>query len=38
MGGPYEPVDEATSETAMNGDGDVDMAMGETEASETAGL
>jgi hypothetical protein len=38
MGGPYEPVDEATAETAMNGDGDVDMALGETEQSETAGL
>ena len=38
MGGPYEPVDEATAETAMNGDGDVDMAMGETEQSETLGV
>jgi len=38
MGGPYEPVDEATAETAMNGDGDVDLAMGETEESETLGV
>jgi hypothetical protein len=38
MGGPYEPVDEASAEAAMNGDGDVDMAMGETEESETIGV
>lgn len=38
MGGPYEPVDEATDDMAMNGDGDVDMAMGETEESETLGV
>lgn len=38
MGGPYEPVDGASDETAMNGDGTVDAAMGETEDAETAGL
>ena len=38
MGGPYEPIEEASADAAMNGDGDVDMAMGETEDSETAGL
>ena len=31
MGGPYEPVDDAM---LMNGDGEVDTAMGETEADE----
>jgi hypothetical protein len=30
MGGPYEPVDAASSETAANGDGMVDGAFGET--------
>ena len=37
MGGPYEPVD-GTGETAMNGDGTVDAASGETADAETAGL
>ena len=30
MGGPYEPVDNDSADLAMNGDGHVDMAMGET--------
>ena len=30
MGGPYEPVDAGNTETAMNGDGMVDGALGET--------
>jgi hypothetical protein len=35
MGGPYEPVDEGNSETAMNGDGMVHGALGETADVET---
>jgi hypothetical protein len=30
MGGPYEPVDNDSADLAMNGDGRVDLAMGET--------
>jgi hypothetical protein len=35
MGGPYEPVGAASSETAMNGDGLVDGAFGESADFET---
>ena len=35
MGGPYEPVDAGNTETAMNGDGAVDGALGETVDIET---
>lgn len=38
MGGPYEPADDGSGETAMNGDGTVDAALGESEDAETAGL
>ena len=37
MGGPYEPVDGA-ADSAMNGDGMVDAAIGETAEAETTGL
>jgi len=40
MGGPYEPAEGGTAETAMNGDGVVDTALGETadvELAETGG-
>jgi hypothetical protein len=35
MGGPYEPVGEGNAETAMNGDGAIDAALGETVDIET---
>ena len=38
MGGPYEPVEGGTSETAMNGDGALDVAMGEAAADEVAAM
>jgi len=38
MGGPYEPVADASGETAMNGDGAVDAATGETAETETIAL
>ena len=34
VGGPYEPVDSASSDLAMNGDGDIDVAAGETTDGE----
>jgi hypothetical protein len=34
VGGPYEPVDADTTELAMNGDGDIDVAAGETTDGE----
>ncbi len=37
MGGPYEPVD-VSGETAMNGDGTVDVAIGETAEAETTAI
>jgi hypothetical protein len=38
MGGPYEPVDGTGADTAMAGDGAVDMDMGETSADEVVGI
>ena len=38
MGGPYEPVESDSAETAMNGDGSVDGAVGETEDVELSGI
>ena len=34
VGGPYEPVDSGSSDLAMNGDGDIDVAAGETTDGE----
>ena len=34
VGGPYEPVDADGTELAMNGDGDIDVAAGETTDGE----
>jgi hypothetical protein len=38
VGGPYEPVDEAAHETAMNGNGTVDVAMGEEAEDEVVAM
>jgi len=38
MGGPYEPAEVGSTETATNGDGVTDTAMGETEGVELSGL
>lgn len=38
MGGPYEPVGEGNAETAMNGDGALDTAVGETPTDEVAAM
>lgn len=38
MGGPYEPAEVGSAETAMSGDGVVDPAMGETEGVELSGI
>ncbi len=37
VGGPYEPAEGGTAETAMNGDGAVDTALGETADSGAKG-
>jgi hypothetical protein len=38
MGGPYEPVEGGTADTAMNGDGALDVAIGEAPADEVAAM
>ena len=38
MGGPYEPVDNDSTELAMNGDGDLQVSQGETADTETVAV
>lgn len=38
VGGPYEPADEAAHETAMSGDGTLDVAMGEEADDEVVAM